>query len=1504
MDSSSPRWVPVTPSQYAWEEEALEKLRALLPDAEPFRAWLNFEFTDGGRIHEADSLVITPKGVFLIEIKSWSGRVSGDQGTWVQQRRDGSRQSYGNPAQLNMAKVRSLASLIRRNWSGGPTAPRTPFIESLVWFSNPNLRVGLPPELRGQVAVADDNESADHIQTITDAIIDFGTSPGGDGRIERVTPAQSAEFAAAMGRIGFKESTRSRTAGSYVLELPAFAERGSTQDFNATHKLQKLRARVRIFSNVVGASEDEAKALRNAADREFMATRNLPFDGIVQAIDMDETEFGPAVVFEHHEDAVRLDHFLAERGDDLDTDQRLQIMEQITATVRQMHGRRISHRMLTPESVWLRPASRSTGDVGTADSWEPLISDFSLAAREEGQTASTVVTYTRVGSLTPARTGAAEVVLGDPSIATFLAPETFTESDPEGIALDAFSIGALTYLLFTGDAPAKDRNEMRQALGRTGLSLSAVIPEIDPNIETLVRRCTAPIVSDRLTSTSEILDLLALARGIEAEGGDGNGVADPLAAEPGDRLADRFEVKRRLGKGSTAVALWCHDERHDRDVVLKIASKPDDDERLRREGDALSTLRQQNLVELFEAIELGGRQVLVLSFAGEQSLAGYLREEGPVSTDFLRRWGEDLLEAVRYLERVGVTHRDVKPDNLGVIEMGPRKQSHLVLFDFSLAGTPVDDITAGTLGYLDPFLGDDGRGRFDTAAERYAAAVTIHEMATGETPVWGDGRSDPAYLPDDEQPRLLIEAIDPEVRSELSAFLIRALQRDPAQRFDSADDMARAWLAVFADWEERPDGDGLSDAEDATETADVLPDRLSLRDPIASLQTSKKVRSALRKLNAETVHSVAFLNPVSVNSTRGVSVKTRKQVLRIRAALLERFGDELADAATRDGPDVPVEKPAAVDSESEADQQRTAHEGKDATAGTPVVVAAPLPDIDRLGTFLLPPPPKRGRTGSVRETVSALLGLDRAREANPLEPDWPTVTGVAEQIGISTPSASRTLQKARDHWTATPALMAVGADLLEILSDLDGVAGVSELSAALLSERGSGHEDSEALRLANAVVRAVLESGGPITSFVTVRRTGLRTLVAVEGSNVTAALAGDSGSTGHALIDSLDPPVQRALAAVDSSAAIDLAVRLGARADILVATAPLVSSGDALADFRSLGSPFTRSLSDSRVLRLAGAASDDAMTNPAGDLVRRNASPVEALRWSRAAIISAPRLTAEEIEARVVARFPHVSLPGPPQLDQLLDQAGLRLTWSAPHGLYRSDESGPGGVGPITQIHSRQQTVVDTSGITRAPAADAVDSDTEQAIEADERLERSRRNGGFLTLRVPTDRLVQAKQGLSRFTNSEPPMESIDLEAVFLRSLRQAAEARRVKWSNLEAADDRSDLNWDKLEVVAADAVDATLAEVAKHRYVIAWHPGLLARYRSKSDVAPLDQLRDLVGDRDHELRTLWLVVLGSTADALPRIDGTPVPNLAASQWMDLPYSWLENTHRSGGRTA
>ena len=113
MPLSPNRWRTISESEFPWEREALDYLREALPDQEPFRAWSNFEFiTDDGRIYEVDLLLLSAKGLFLVEIKSRPGELRADSHTWVW--REGVSQiEHDNPLLLANRKAKCLASLRR-----------------------------------------------------------------------------------------------------------------------------------------------------------------------------------------------------------------------------------------------------------------------------------------------------------------------------------------------------------------------------------------------------------------------------------------------------------------------------------------------------------------------------------------------------------------------------------------------------------------------------------------------------------------------------------------------------------------------------------------------------------------------------------------------------------------------------------------------------------------------------------------------------------------------------------------------------------------------------------------------------------------------------------------------------------------------------------------------------------------------------------------------------------------------------------------------------------------------------------------------------------------------------------------------------------------------------------------------------------------------------------------------------------------------------------------------
>ncbi|MBK9410099.1 MAG: protein kinase [Gemmatimonadetes bacterium] len=382
------------------------------------------------------------------------------------------------------------------------------------------------------------------------------------------------------------------------------------------------------------------------------------------------------------------------------------------------------------------------------------------------------------------------------------------------------------------------------------MHVASALDGVDQDLDALIQLATDPDLGGR-PSASEFLAeseriIGALAQEASAAADAGRWV-HPMDAEQGAELQGGFVVKRRLGSGSTALALQV--ERDGRIGVLKIAREESLNDRIKQEGEILRRLRHQHVVELLDVVEVSGLWALFLEMAGEQTLAYRLRMEGALTLELLQRFGDELLAVVDWLEQQAIPHRDLKPDNIGVATTPSRKLT-LRLFDFSLSSTPADNIRAGTPGYLDPFLEERRPRRWDAAAERYSAAVTLHEMATGTLPVWGDGRQHPMTLDADVKPTLAVDRLDPAVRDGLSRFFSKALGRDPKRRFDTAEAMRTAWREIFSAIDE-PTSTGDSSTEGGEADAFASLATADRHAPLSVLGLSPRVLNALERLGAQ-----------------------------------------------------------------------------------------------------------------------------------------------------------------------------------------------------------------------------------------------------------------------------------------------------------------------------------------------------------------------------------------------------------------------------------------------------------------------------------------------------------------------------------------------------------------------------------------------------------------------------------------------------------------------------
>jgi hypothetical protein len=357
-------------------------------------------------------------------------------------------------------------------------------------------------------------------------------------------------------------------------------------------------------------------------------------------------------------------------------------------------------------------------------------------------------------------------------------------------------------------------------------------------------------------------------------------------------------------------------------------------------------------------------------------------------------------------------------------------QLHLCVFDFSLAGTPADDLTAGTQHYLDPFLGPPRRTRYDAAAERFAAAVTLYEMATGALPTWGVD-ANPAAVTDEVT--LDPAAFDPAVADRLVAFFARALARDARDRFDTAEELEDAWRAVFAELPE-------SVPQPAAEAAGVV---LTRESALEAAGLTPRARSGLERNGIHTVGRLLDLEPSRLNRLAGVPEATRKEIRDRVKALRAKL-----PAAPQPGAEV------------EVSEEQRAH------------------SIDALAASLLPK--RTSRNAAEHDTMRVLLGQVATSEGAFLR--WPAQSEVARATGQGQPQVSSWLRKHIERWRRHEALAQVADEVTALLEARGGVMSARELAEALIAARGSytggPKRWSQAIGLVRAAVEAELSRGG------------------------------------------------------------------------------------------------------------------------------------------------------------------------------------------------------------------------------------------------------------------------------------------------------------------------------------------------------------------------------------------------------------------------------------------
>ncbi|MET8663345.1 BREX system serine/threonine kinase PglW [Streptomyces tendae] len=1463
------RWFQPRRSGFRWEQEGLEHVRQLMPDAEPYRAWATFRFTGvTGRVNECDLLIAVPGGVYLLELKGQPGRVVNRGDTW--QFHDDRVRTLRNPLHLTDLKAKELkAQLESAARAAGIPEAKIPFIKPAVFLHDPDLVSDLDEFQR--TSVYGRNGGTSGLPGVWDGLL--GLPPERENR--RVTDQDSQRLEMLMKRIGVSHSTAHLRFGDDWLLAPRALDAGpGWEDRLAVRDdgLVKENGRVRIYLSGQAASTEQRARVDRAALREYQVLQGINHRGIVQAVQIREHQGGPAILFRHQESDLRLDAYLDAYGGRLTPAVRLDLVHQLAEAVRYAHNRSLYHRALSARSVYV-----SARDDGA----EPVlrIADWQTAARD----------FDTTSHLTLGQTPLDSGLVADIA-QVYLAPETTREfADP--VDLDLFGIGALSYLLLTGQPPADARGALVDRLAaQGGLHPYAASDSVSPALDDLVFRATASDVQNRLSSVEEFLRLLDAAEAADAAGARGAvETEDPLTAKAGRRLDAEWEVVRVLGTGATARALLVRRVEEgvadpDSLRVFKVALDREKDARLYAEAKALREVGGNRIVKLLAAPrEVGGHTVLEIEYAGgfrpaddrePVSLGSRLRGEGRLGYAQLERFGNDLFEALDSLAARGVRHRDVKPDNLGLFKRNDGSWQ-LMLFDFSLADAHDQDLHAGTRGYLDPFLGGGRRPRFDDHAEWYAAAVTLHEMASGERPVWGDGQGDPLTVPGAEL-YVARELFEPALADGLTEFFEQALHRDAESRHDSLREMQEAWRRVFrrADSTRPPTTPATvaaqaADVEDAREQAAAAADATT---PLDAAGLSPRAVSVAAGLGAVTVGQLLDVPPHSISRARGAGNVIRKELNR-------RHRQWTQDLRRRGTPRQPVQVPA----------------------DTPGDI---LESVEILAARLIPAE-GGARTRPRRDIVLATLGLPGVPAAEALPP-WPAQSAIARALRVSQPTVSGNLGAAIEQWSSFAWLEDVRDELVTILSEQGRVMTAQELATELRvrhapdDEDAPGTEDRADLQAqALAVVRAAAEiearrddaalgEGGEddASRFAVMRR----------GNAVLLALVDLPGS---------DDPTPVELAEYVTS--------LGRAAEDLASRDPLPGGGTVLRELRAVRAPEGMApLADTRLLPLAaamaggtaGATAHGLGVTPRFELFPLDLELDRALRISQAAagVRSGIGIDADALLTRVRIRFPGLTALADityVELEEALSQAGFPLVYERETGRFlpparEAEHSRPAFSGSV---------LTSTGALYEAAQGELAEGrDPRRLMEL--RLLESRRRGGFIALTVKGVQLPGTAHRLAARFDVLP----VDIDALFLTALRELSEEQQVRWGALLKADakfasaGRIGAALASYTRLAAERVTerctALAAQAGPRTVLLAHRASLAARYWDAGGRELLVSLQEAARRPGAMPHGLWLLVPMDDPKASPVLDGRPVDVVdRASEWEVLEGLFLRELH-------
>ena len=254
-----------------------------------------------------------------------------------------------------------------------------------------------------------------------------------------------------------------------------------------------------------------------------------------------------------------------------------------------------------------------------------------------------------------------------------------------------------------------------------------------------------------------------------------------------------YEVLAELGHGGMATVFLAHDLALDRKVAIKVLAPAlllmgeGMVERFKREARTAAALSHPHIIPIYAVKESADVLYFVMKYVHGRALDAVIRDVGPLPIKMVQAILAQVSDALGYAHRHGVIHRDVKSANIMLDEDG-----WAVVTDFGIAkvvqaeGLTLTGVTVGTPTYMSPEQCD--MREVTGASDQYSLGVVAYEMLTGQLPFKGDSTMSVMYAHFNQPPRPVTE-LRPDCPPNLGAGVMRMLEKEPARRWPSMDDV-------------------------------------------------------------------------------------------------------------------------------------------------------------------------------------------------------------------------------------------------------------------------------------------------------------------------------------------------------------------------------------------------------------------------------------------------------------------------------------------------------------------------------------------------------------------------------------------------------------------------------------------------------------------------------------------------------------------------------------------